>query len=109
MLDDFLHQLFVNDPHRHVTCSFDWTGQGSPVADDEAPHNRAGIPPFDYLRMRLARSGSNVLYLDSLLAVIITAAGTNSMRTPEIATALTRLGGYDRGVMVIAPLELSAF
>ena len=74
-----------------------------------APHSRAGSAPLDYLRMRLARSGSNVLYLDSLLAAVITAAGANSMRAPEVATALTRLGGYDRGVMMIAPLEFSAF
>ena len=73
------------------------------------PHDGTGIHPFDYFRMRLARSGSTVRYLDSLLAAVITAAGTNSMRTPQVAAALTRLGGYDRGVMVIAPLELSAF
>lgn len=59
--------------------------------------------------MCAARAGSSdFLYLNPLLAGVVTAARTYSVRTAGIAATWARLVGDDRSFVVPAPLQFSA-
>ena len=59
--------------------------------------------------MCAARAGSSdFLYLNPLLAGVVTAARTYSVRAARIAATWTRLIGDDWSFVVPAPLEFSA-